>query len=306
MPWGGHRLSQWQRKPLPNDCSVGEAWLLADHHLHCSRVEAGRLSGLSLRQLMEQRALDLMGKTCARFPLLVKMLDARENLSVQVHPNDSLAMRWAPKEGGKTEAWLVLDADPGSTIYLGLKDGVDSASFAKELSFGSPIACLRSYEPKPGDCYFVPAGTVHALGGGVVVLEVQQTSDATFRLYDWDRLDQQGKPRQLHLDAGLACLIDQSSHAGLQSPRNLPGAGGGVSLISCPFFGINRYTPRATIRVAGPSIWIGLDGQARIVGQGTSHSVSRGDLVLIPAEVHDCRLEPAGNCDGVLITLPQN
>ena len=138
----------------------------------------------------------MLGKAAANyevFPWLVKFLDARDWLSVQVHPDEEAVLRLWPGEGAKTEAWFVLAADPGSRIYAGLEPGTDKAGFRAALQAGTVAKCLHHFEPRPGDCVFLPAGTVHAVGGGVLMAEIQQTSDATFRLFDWHRRDAQGK-----------------------------------------------------------------------------------------------------------------
>ncbi len=138
----------------------------------------------------------------SRFPLLVKFLDAALPLSVQVHPNDEQAARLNPPDLGKTEAWYILSADPGSTIYAGLRPGVDRQQLADAIGQGTCEKLLHHFQPKAGDCLFIPAGTVHALGAGLLVAEVQQSSDTTFRLYDWNRVGPDGKPRPLHVEQG--------------------------------------------------------------------------------------------------------
>jgi mannose-6-phosphate isomerase len=292
MPWGGERLARWLGRPAPAGTPIGEAWLVSDHPLHVSRVSAGPLAGRTLRELMARHSAELVGRPAGRFPLLVKLLDARENLSVQVHPDDADAARWAPGEGGKTEAWLVLDADPGATIYLGLKPGIDKTAFARELNAGTVPLCLRRYEPRPGECYFVPAGTVHALGSGLVVLEVQQTSDATFRLDDWGRVDAEGKPRALHLEAGLACLKEQPAGAGPQPPRPLHE--GGEQLVDCPYFQLNRLAGAGTQEVRGPGILVGLEGAAVLRSPSGAMTLPRGAAVLLPVGCKGA-VEPGGH-----------
>src|SRR5439155_2036239 len=162
----------------------------------------------TLRELMHARRTDLLGAAAARhdtFPLLLKFIDARDSLSVQVHPDDRLAQTLAGVPRGKTEAWVVLHAEPGSRIYAGLKAGVGQRELERAVADGTTADCLHSFEPQAGDCVFLPAGTVHALGGGITVFEVQQTSDTTYRLFDWNRVDAiTGRPRDLHIDKALA------------------------------------------------------------------------------------------------------
>src|SRR5262245_28118185 len=209
MVWGGRRLAEVLGKPLPGPEPYGEAWELSDHASHSSRVAHGPLAGLTLRQLVERWPGPLLGSTaerCSIFPLLVKLLDANDWLSVQVHPDDVAVRTLWPGEGGKTEAWFILDVRPGSKVWAGLRPGVDEKQLRAALAAGVVADCLHSFEPQAGDCLFLKAGTVHAVGGGVLMAEVQQTSDATFRLFDWNRVDAQGRCRQLHVEQALACI----------------------------------------------------------------------------------------------------
>jgi mannose-6-phosphate isomerase len=223
MVWGGRRLEEDLGKVLPTNDLYGESWEISDHSLHRSIVTAGPAKGQTLRQLMETEREPLLGAAAARhpvFPWLLKFLDARDWLSVQVHPDDEAARKLWPGEAGKTEAWFVLDAEPGSKIYAGLLPGVDEAGLRQALAAGTIVECLHAIEPRPGDCLFLPAGTVHAVGGGVLLAEVQQTSDATFRLFDWDRRDSEGKSRKLHVEEALASIDWQR---GPVRPVRMPG-----------------------------------------------------------------------------------
>jgi mannose-6-phosphate isomerase len=196
--------------PLPGDGPIGEAWVLSDRDDHQSRVANGPLKGRTIGQLLAQFPEQLMGKLAGRFrrfPLLLKFLDAREMLSVQVHPADTHTDLLPAGETGKTEAWVVLEAGPESRIYAGLKPGTTEAGLRQAITNGGVADHLACFTPKPGDAVFIPAGTVHSLGGDVVVFEVQQNSDVTFRLYDWDHVDAKtGKPRALQVDQALACI----------------------------------------------------------------------------------------------------
>ena len=223
--WGGRRLANLLTAPLPGDGPIGEAWILSDRDDHPSRVANGPLKGRTIGQLLEQCPEQLLGKLAGRFrrfPLLLKFLDAREMLSVQVHPSDAHADLLPAGETGKTEAWVVLEAGPESRIYAGLKPGTTADNLRRALANGTVADHLACFTPKPGDGVFLPAGTVHSLGGDVVVFEVQQNSDVTFRLYDWDHVDAKtGQPRALQVDQALAC-IDFARVCGRSG-----GAGGG-------------------------------------------------------------------------------
>ncbi len=208
--WGGRRLADMLSAALPGEGPIGEAWLLSDRDDHASQVADGPLKGQTIRQLLDGSPRQMLGKLAqrfSRFPLLLKFLDAREMVSVQVHPADCRTEFLPAGESGKTEAWVVLEATAKSRIYAGLKTGTTAEELRRALAKQTVADDLVSFTPKVGDGVFLPAGTVHSLGGGVVVFEVQQNSDVTFRLYDWDRIDAKtGQPRALHVDRALACI----------------------------------------------------------------------------------------------------
>ena len=208
--WGGRRLAGLLTAPLPGDGPIGEAWVLSDRDDHQSRVADGPLKGQTISQLLEQFPEQVMGRLAGRFrrfPLLLKFLDAREMLSVQVHPADTRTDLLPAGETGKSEAWVVLEAGPKSRVYAGLKPGTTEAGLRQALASGGAADHLAYFTPKPGDAVFLPAGTVHSLGGDIVVFEVQENSDVTFRLYDWGHVDgKTGQPRALQVDQALACI----------------------------------------------------------------------------------------------------
>jgi mannose-6-phosphate isomerase len=297
MVWGGPRLGQLFEQP-PGDVPIGEAWVLSDHALHRSALAGGR----TLRHLMEQERPALLGPASAElvFPWLIKFLDAHDWLSVQVHPDDEQARQLWPGEGGKTEAWYVLDAAPGSRIYAGLKPGVDAAQLRAALQAGTVADCLHSFEPRPGDCVFLPAGTVHAVGGGVLMAEVQQTSDATFRLFDYNRRDAEGRLRPLHIEQAMAC-IDWSR--GPVTP--VRAAAPRQTLVHC------RYFTLEYLEESRPFLWGG-EGQlqAVVVLRGRGRLGNRGELVtpgqawLLPAAMPPVECRPETPLTLLLCTLP--
>src|SRR5438445_469469 len=256
MVWGGRRLGEILGKPLPTREAYSESWEISDHALHHSVVASGPSAGQTLRHLMEHERKALLGSAAAEhgvFPWLVKFLDAHDWLSVQVHPDESAVKRLWPGEGSKTEAWFVLDALPGSRIYAGLLPGVDEPALRAALVEGTAADCLHSFVPRAGDCVFLPAGTVHAVGGGVLMAEVQQTSDATFRLFDWNRRDAQGQSRTLHIEEALACIDwdrGPDEHI-LTNPISGAVAGSGPhgplrqALVHCPFFHLEHVRETA-------------------------------------------------------------
>ena len=195
--WGGRRLGELFAKPIGPESDYAESWELVDREPEQSRVLAGPLTGKTLRELLREYPQEILGRHAPlpRFPLLVKLLDAAQLLSVQVHPNDLQAGRMTPPDLGKTEVWHVLAAQPGSKLYAGMKAGVNRSRLEQALRAGTVADCLHEVEPRVGDTIFIPPGTVHALGAGVVIAEFQQSSDVTLRLFDWNRIGADGKPR---------------------------------------------------------------------------------------------------------------
>ncbi len=205
--WGGRELERLYHKPLPPDVPIGEAWEISDRPGDVSVVANGPLAGKDLRWLMEHHAPDLLGRAKpqgGRFPLLVKILDARDKLSLQVHP--SLASAAAFGGEPKTELWYVADAAPGAEIYVGLKHGVARPEFERKIKAGAVAECFHRVPVRLGDAMFLPSGRVHALGAGLVVFEIQQNSDTTYRVFDWNRPGLDGKPRELHIPQSLASI----------------------------------------------------------------------------------------------------
>lgn len=204
--WGGRALERFFGGSLPAG-SVGEAWVLGEHPHGTNTVVNGPLAGSDLGAVCRRHGAAVLGTRgtraqAERLPLLVKLLDARDRLSVQVHPADGDPVL-APGETGKTEMWYILDAEPGATIVYGLREGVGPREFARAVDAGRVQDCLREVPARPGDAFLIPAGTIHALGAGVLVAEIQQSSDTTYRVYDWDRPGLDGKPRELHVREAL-------------------------------------------------------------------------------------------------------
>lgn len=204
--WGGRKFESLFNRTLPEG-KIGESWEVAAHPHGMSVVLQGELKGRSLQELMDTYGAELMGRTIkdGKFPLLLKFIDAADDLSVQVHPDDAYAARHEQDELGKTEMWYIVHSEPGGSIIWGTKPGVTRDDFAKALEKGGKdvLDCLNQIEVKAGDVFPISAGLIHALGKGVVVAEIQQNSDTTYRVYDWDRVDESGKGRELHIEKAL-------------------------------------------------------------------------------------------------------
>ena len=311
MVWGGRRLGEKLGKELPTDALYGESWEVSDHPLHRSVVAVGPYAGRTLRDLMEQDRPALLraaARTCTVFPWLVKFLDAHDWLSVQVHPDEEAVRRLWPGEGSKTEAWFVLDVLPGARIYAGLLPGVDEAAFRTALAKGTVAECLHNFEPRPGDCVFLPAGTVHAVGGGVLIAEVQQTSDATFRLFDWNRRDAQGKSRPLDIDKGLASIHwDQGPVTPVHADAYQGSACGRQTLVHCRYFHLEYVSENEPFWCGGQGVLqavLVLAGAGRLQSADGEYALRVGQTWVLPAAALAVQLRPEGRLGCLVCSLP--
>jgi len=310
--WGGRRLADVLTAPLPSDGPIGEAWVLSDRDDHQSHVANGPLKGQTIGQLLTQSPQQLLGKLAGRFrrfPLLLKFLDARDMLSVQVHPSDRQRNYLPTGETGKTEAWVVLEAGSESRIYAGLKPATTAATLRRAIANGAVADHLACFTPKPGDGVFLPAGTVHALGGDVVVFEVQQNSDTTFRLYDWGHVDDKtGRPRELQVDRALACIDFMDGAAGLVTPvveTKTPVER--ERFFDCNAFRLWRLRGESpfTLGTQGvPRVLVCIEGRGQIEYGGDTYTVSRGEVWLLPAVIESCVFRPANAVSLLEIEVP--
>lgn len=309
--WGGRRLAGLLDAPLPGEDPIGEAWLLSDRDDHASRVADGSLQGRTLGELLRQSPQKLLGKLSERFdrfPLLLKFLDVQKKLSVQVHPSDAHKKLIPPGDTGKTEAWVVLERGPEARIFAGLKPSTSAAVMRQAIAEGTVSDRLASFVPKSGDAVFIKAGTVHSLND-VVVFEVQQNSDVTFRLYDWDHIDPKtGRGRPLQVEQAMACIDFAQKAVGPLTPRveeTEPVLR--EKLIQCDYFGITRISARLSFTVGTahwPSVLVCLDGKAHLEHAGASYAFGKGDLFLLPAVVGACCCQPHGVVSMLEVSLP--
>jgi mannose-6-phosphate isomerase len=301
--WGGRRLADLLGKSLPPDVRIGESWELADHPHGRSLVAEGPMAGKTLRWVLERHGAALLGRdefargAAARFGILVKFIDATDRLSVQVHPDDAYAGVHHAGESGKAEAWSVIHAEPGAWLIHGLKPGVTRAAFASALKSGKVEELLPVRPVKAGDFIWVPPGTVHAIGPGVVLAEVQQNSDVTYRVYDWNRKGLDGKPRELHVREALETIRF--------SGDPMPAGGRGKTsdetglvidhLADCHAFSLSRIQldrrPWAADTDGGYVALVVLSGAARLTTSDGSLAIRAGDTVLVPAYAGEYALE---------------
>jgi len=285
--WGGRRFAAAFGRPLPPGDDFAESWELVDRGGDQSIVRAGPLAGRSLGEIVRMHGGELFGRSPPpAFPLLFKLLDANRVLSVQVHPDDTRAARLDPPDRGKTEAWYVVAAEPGSRIYAGLREGVDQAALAAAIRAGTCETVLHSFAPVAGDCVFIPAGTVHAIGSGLLVAEIQQSSDVTYRLFDWNRTGPDGTPRPLHVEAGVEAVtrlgpVDPVRPEATSDPAVR-------RLVSCKYFALDEVRPTASWRCGDDArchFLAVLEGEARLPERWGLPAVNAGDCVLLPAGV---------------------
>jgi mannose-6-phosphate isomerase len=302
--WGGRALADYMDQPLPGDEPIGEAWILSDRKDFASPVANGPLAGHTLSDLMQQRKADILGSHAARFdrfPLLLKFLDVEKMLSVQVHPRDDQADLIPEGDMGKTEAWIVLRAEEKARIYAGLKPGTTPQNLSS-LTAANADEYLPSFAPQIGQAVMIEAGTVHSLGDGVLVFEVQENSDTTFRLFDWDHVDAKtGKPRELQVDKALAAIDFR------QGPI-LPLTETGQELLDDSHFHLTRWQQSAAFTVGAPDearVLVCAEGAGQVtVGEHTT-AMKRGDVVLLPAVVGAGRFHPDNTATLFEISIPE-
>ena len=309
--WGGRHLANLLTAPLPSG-PIGEAWLLSDRDDHQSRVADGLLKGQTIGQLLQQFPKQIMGKLAGRFPrfpLLLKFLDVHEMLSVQVHPTKANTNLLPAGETPKTEAWVVLEAGTQSRIYAGLRPNTTEADLRRALTNGTVVDHLACLTPKPDDAIFLRAGTVHSLGGDLVVFEIQQNSDVTFRLYDWDHIDPRtGKPRALQVDKAMACIDFAEGPVSLVAPvveTTTPVQR--ERLFYCEHFWLWRLRGQSPFNVGAadlPRVLVCLEGEGRVEHGTASYAVEQGDVFLLPAVIGKCVFRPRGAVNLLEISIP--
>jgi mannose-6-phosphate isomerase len=286
--WGGQKLQQLLHKST-SSTKAGESWEISDVEGDTSIVANGPLKGTSLKTLMDTYTSDLMGTKNFRqfgnkFPLLIKFIDAKQDLSVQLHPNDKLA-KARHNSFGKTEMWYVVQADPASNLIVGFNQEMTPELYVKHLEDKTLQSILNFDAVKAGDTYFIEVGRIHAIGAGVLLAEIQQTSDITYRVYDWDRVDADGNERELHNDIALEAFdFDMPDNFRVQYA---PKSNVSTELVSCPYFTTNVLEVTETISKQNTQdsfvIYMCVEGKANLVVDGIVTEFSMGETVLIPA-----------------------
>ncbi|MEI7728947.1 MAG: type I phosphomannose isomerase catalytic subunit [Verrucomicrobiota bacterium] len=287
--WGGRKLEQLYHKALPNGVPIGESWEISDRPGDASVIANGPFAGKDLRWLMEQHERAVLGKAASyggRFPLLIKILDAQQVLSLQVHPPAARAKELGGEP--KTEMWYFTDCGPDAVIYAGLKTGVTRAEFERRTKDGTVADCFHRLPVKPGDTMFLPSGRVHALGAGAVMFEIQQNSDTTYRVFDWNRVGLDGKPRALHIAESLASIDFNDFEPSLVKSIYSQNPAIKVRfLVDDPLFRVNaclaKRGSRFHLRVETALVIGVVKGTLHISGGGQQVTVGAGQFCLIPA-----------------------
>lgn len=297
--WGGNKLNEILNKKYPELPNCGESWEISGIQDEVSIVSNGFLKGNNLEELIEVYMGDIVGekiyeKFGTEFPLLIKYIDANDNLSIQVHPNDELSLE-RHDAYGKTEMWYVVQADPGAKLISGFNRKIDKEGYLKYFKNGQLEEILNYEEVKAGDVFFMPAGRVHAIGTGIVVAEIQQTSDVTYRIYDFNRVDDKGNPRELHTELAVDAIdyqFESNYRTDYTEVDNDP-----VKLIECQYFTTNILTLTQSIERDFTSldtfvIYVCLDGEYIFQWEDQTISVQKGESILIPALIDMFTLSP--------------
>lgn len=297
-PWGRPSLDPLYQLPAPSAVPIGEVWLTSLE----SRVSGEGLSSResTLGKLWERMPPEERGAALAgldHFPLLVKFVFTADKLSIQVHPDDAYARRHAGEPWGKSELWYVVTAEPGAWVQVGLKAGMTREQLQQLCRTPAVEAALHTVPVKAGDAVYLPAGTLHSIGPGLCLCEVQQYSDLTFRVYDYDRPGLDGRPRTLHLEEALAVTRLQTPEAGLVQPAALDSSGaGGQRLLACPYFVVEKYQPAKALEVrlapAHFDLLVFLSGAGQMQAGANRMDFSSGDAFLVTADEETVRIEP--------------
>ena len=292
--WGGTKLETYLNKPITSDIT-GESWEISTVENDVSIIANGKLKGKSLNDLIQEFPEAVLGDNVytqfgKQFPLLFKYLDAREDLSIQLHPNDELAKQ-RHNSFGKTEMWYVMQADTDSRLIVGFKGKSSPEEYLKHIHDKTIVDILDTKGVKQGDVFFLETGTIHAIGAGIVVAEIQQTSDITYRIYDFDRLDGNGNKRDLHVNLSLQAINYETIEAQKHYPRTENVSN---QIVSCEYFTTNFLPLDGTVRIykhgASFTVYMCVDGNFQLIVDTETYTYKKGDTVLIPASLTDFQL----------------
>lgn len=305
--WGGTKLREVYGKPCDFD-KVAESWELSTHPAGESRVDGGEYNGLSLSQYFQQ-VPQALGKNAAAFesfPVLIKLIDAKDPLSIQVHPSDEYALR-VEGEYGKTEMWVIVDCEPGAFLYFGVNRPVSKEEFRQRIEDNTVLEVLNKVEVHPGDVFFIQAGTIHAIGAGILICEIQQNSNCTYRVYDYDRRGADGRPRELHIEKALdVCRLEPSDTASRLGEVKALAGGTVQQLGACKYFSTEKLIVEEALTLeVGEDSFVSLlatDGSGWVEGPENKLAFRAGDSLLVPAGAG--RVRVTGQAVLVKTTVP--
>ena len=305
--WGGTKLREVYGKPCDFD-KVAESWELSTHPAGESRVDGGAYNGLTLRQYFQQ-VPQALGKNAAAFesfPVLIKLIDAKDPLSIQVHPSDEYALR-VEGEYGKTEMWVIVDCEPGAFLYFGVNRLVSKEEFRQRIEDNTVLEVLNKVEVHPGDVFFIQAGTIHAIGAGILICEIQQNSNCTYRVYDYDRRGADGRPRELHIEKALdVCRLEPSDTASRLGEVKALAGGTVQQLGACKYFSTEKLIVEEALTLeVGEDSFVSLlatEGSGWVEGPENKLAFRAGDSLLVPAGAGKVRV--TGRAVLVKTTVP--
>jgi len=282
--WGGSKLCKEWGKTAKEPDTVGEAWVLTVRENEVSVIENGIFAGKTMWDYIETNGPQVISVDSKgdKFPLLIKLIDANDKLSVQVHPDDSYAKK-VENDYGKTEMWYIVEAQEGSSIVYGLKDGIKKDDFARLVSNGETEEALKFQPVKAGEVYFIPSGLVHAIGSGLLIAEVQQNSDLTYRVYDYNRRQKDGSLRELHVDKAID-VTAEFSEENINKIRFENGKDGNT-IVNCRYFGVSKISENTVLSANEDSFHslLCLKGEGEIIADGKSYEIKKGDSYFLPA-----------------------
>ena len=305
--WGGTKLRDVYGKNCDFE-KIAESWELSTHAAGQSVIEGGENNGLTLNAYIEKLGKGILGTNCARFsdfPVLIKFIDAKQPLSVQVHPSDEYGLR-VEGEYGKTEMWYVVASDPGASLYFGVNRELTKEEFRKHIEDNTLTDVLYKADVKPGDVFFIEAGTIHAIGEGILICEIQQNSNTTYRVYDYGRIGADGKPRELHVEKAIdVSTLTPSDTADKQSAPEVIEGGTKTALASCEYFTTEKYEVDGTVEIdvdetSFASLVI-TAGEGKVKGEENEIAFKAADSIFVPAGAG--KVQITGKCTVVKTTV---
>ena len=299
--WGGTRFRDYYHKDVPSSWQkIAESWELSTHPNGLTLIAEGEFAGLTLKAYLDQAGPQILGKhfSDTNLPILFKLIDAKDNLSIQVHPDNEYAQK-NEHQAGKTEMWYIMAAEPGSFLYYGFKEKISKKEFQERIENNTLLSVLNAVPVKKGDVFFIPSGTLHAIGKGILIAEIQQCSDLTYRIYDYGRLGDDGKPRQLHLQQALAVTkLEPALATKTNQTIKLKKNAHLKTLASCPYFTTKSLILEDNIELLvlddTYQVLFAAQGNFKLLWQDKNYSLNEGETIFLPAKLGNYQLQGKG------------